>query len=98
MVSSLQSVEIGVHNRNNRESWVQVRKLARIFIHESYSGSTLYNDISLIKLMTPAVFDDTYIIPVCLDETGPSDTDYSLLDPQNKVTWLSGWGAQFYGS
>ena len=51
MVSSLQTVEIGVHNRNNRESWVQVRKFSRIFIHESYSASTLFNDISLIRLM-----------------------------------------------
>jgi len=97
LVSSLQSVEIGVHNRNNRESWVQVRKISRIFIHESYSGTTLYNDISLIRLMTPAIFDDTYIIPVCLDETTATDPDFNLLDPQNKVHWLSGWGAQFYG-
>jgi hypothetical protein len=85
-------VDIGIHNKNIKESWVQSKIASKVFIHESFNGATFANDIALIKLDSPVNLDGKYAIPVCLDETTPDDLDYNLLDPQLKTTWLTGWG------
>lgn len=43
-------VEIGVHNRNSKESWVQQRFISKLWRHEQFNSNTLANDITLIKL------------------------------------------------
>ena len=43
-------IEIGIHNKNLKESWVQTKIASKVFIHESFNGVTFANDIALIKL------------------------------------------------
>ena len=43
-------VDIGIHNKNIKESWVQSKIASKVFIHESFNGATFANDIALIML------------------------------------------------
>jgi secreted trypsin-like serine protease len=57
-----------------------------LFKHESYSSTTLYNDIAILKLSSPATLN-IYIQPACLptQSTSYPSTSYS--------SWAVGWGA-----
>jgi hypothetical protein len=43
-------VDIGIHNKNMKETWVQSKIASKVFIHESFNGATFANDIALLKL------------------------------------------------
>lgn len=43
-------VDIGVHDRNNKEEWVQTRNVSKLYIHQSFSMQNLKYDIALLKL------------------------------------------------
>lgn len=102
-------VEIGVHDRNNKEEWVQTRTVSKLYIHQSFSMQNLRYDIALLKLSvwfliffnlsllllfkSQITLDDTYIIPVCIDE---SNSTVPELEPQGKTGWLTGWGHEKY--
>lgn len=47
---SLYSIDIGLHDRVNKESWFFNRKVERVVIHEQYDDWTFHNDIALMKL------------------------------------------------
>ena len=82
-------VFIGVHDRNNMESWVQSQNAVKLFTHEYYNSNTVANDVALLKLDVPVNWDGLYAIPACIDETG-------TIDVSNKVAWLTGWGAEYF--
>ncbi|XP_066995254.2 venom protease [Anabrus simplex] len=57
-------------------------------VHESYERTTYENDIAIIKLQRPTVFN-SYIWPICLPPAGRNFT--------NETAIVTGWGTLFYG-
>ncbi|XP_077198874.1 transmembrane protease serine 2 [Paroedura picta] len=64
-------------------------KVAKIISHPNYDSETKNNDVALMKLRSPLMFDDT-IGPVCLPNPG------MMFQPEQRC-WISGWGAQRQG-
>ncbi|XP_028038913.1 venom protease-like [Bombyx mandarina] len=56
--------------------------------HPNFELSSYHNDIAILKLHRPAVFN-TYVWPICLP---PAD-----LDLTNEIATVIGWGTQWYG-
>ncbi|KAJ0172183.1 hypothetical protein K1T71_012156 [Dendrolimus kikuchii] len=56
--------------------------------HEKYDSKTYYNDVAILKLHRPAVFN-TYVWPICLPPPGMQMT--------NETAIVIGWGVQFIG-
>ena len=54
----------------------------QIFIHENFNFSLLKNDIALIRLKEPILFN-AYVSPICL-----TNTDF----PTNTSCYVTGWG------
>jgi hypothetical protein len=44
------AIDLGVHNRDLKESWSVTRKGAKVIIHPEWSSSEMKGDIALIKL------------------------------------------------
>ena len=44
------SIDIGLHDIINKESWYINRKVSRVIVHENYDDYLLHNDITLMKL------------------------------------------------
>jgi secreted trypsin-like serine protease len=84
-------VDIGVHNTQVKESWVQTRGVSVLKNHESYNPSLIKNDIAILKLDRSVTPDNKYVVPVCLPEVG-------TFDYQGKKGTVTGWGDQFYQS
>jgi len=82
-------MDIGIHDRNNHEAWGISHRVDLIRNHEQYSSATLRHDISLMRLANKLVFDNFYIIPVCIPN---GDEDW-----QNTNGWATGWGTLFSG-
>ena len=78
--------EIDCDNANNCNQKPQVIPIDKWFVHEDYDPkvSSQYNDISLIKLKSPAVFDQ-FVSPICLPfrETN---------EGPNQMFIIAGWG------
>ncbi|XP_003705965.2 venom protease [Megachile rotundata] len=62
--------------------------VSEIRVHPEYDSTSYANDIAIVKLHRPTVFD-TYVWPVCLPPVG--DTF------ENKSAVVIGWGMQYYG-
>jgi len=80
-------VVVGLLNmRDMYSSNVQQLTIERIFRHEGYSSTGLVNDITLIKLRTPARFTSS-VYPICLpDSSGRQDP------PVYSNVLIAGWG------
>nr|XP_039251938.1 plasminogen-like [Styela clava] len=76
------SVKIG-HNRGS-EPQMQMRKVLRYILHESYSKSKVKNDIALIQLKVPFQITD-YVRTACLPQP-----DYEV--PGESFCVVTGWG------
>lgn len=63
-------------------------KVVEIRQHEKFDLSTYRNDIAILKLHRPAVFN-TYVWPICLPPRG--------LDLDDEMAVIIGWGTVFYG-
>jgi secreted trypsin-like serine protease len=83
------AIDLGVHNRNMKEGWSLSRKAAKVIIHPQFNINIMLNDIAMIKLDKPVVFDNKYIIEACMPEAG--------LDVQSKTGWVTGWGSSRIG-
>ncbi|CAF0860061.1 unnamed protein product [Brachionus calyciflorus] len=86
-------VDVGVHNRSNKEPWTQTRSFSKLYVHEKFSMTNLQYDIALIKLSSKIELNDTYAVPICIDESNPTIPE---LEPQSKTGWLTGWGHERY--
>ncbi|XP_008559036.1 proclotting enzyme isoform X1 [Microplitis demolitor] len=62
-------------------------KVVDIKIHEHFNPSSYENDIALLKIHRPTIFND-YIWPICLPPQGMSF--------ENKNAIVIGWGSQYY--
>jgi hypothetical protein len=50
------TINIGIHNRYQKEKWVQTRSVARLFVYERFSIDTISYDIALIKLNVVLIY------------------------------------------
>jgi hypothetical protein len=58
----------------------QIVRVQRILFHPQYQPKTLQNDIALLYLENDIKYDDTHILPICLDENeaDPSPSDHCV--------------------
>ncbi|XP_044298088.1 transmembrane protease serine 2 [Varanus komodoensis] len=63
--------------------------VARIISHPNYDPATKNNDVALMKLQSPLLFNE-FIRPVCLPNPG------MMFQPE-QWSWITGWGARRQG-
>ena len=65
----MQKIVAGAHNiaKDEDSSW-QVRKISKLWPHEDYDSNEFTNDISLLKLSEPLVFNE-FVQPIKLAES-----------------------------
>ncbi|KAJ7994519.1 hypothetical protein DPEC_G00250320 [Dallia pectoralis] len=83
-------VVLGEHDRSSNGENIQTILVGKVFKNPKYNGFTINNDITLIKLATPAVLG-TRVSPVCVAE---ATDDFS--GGMKCVT--SGWGLTRYNA
>ncbi|OCT82166.1 chymotrypsin B [Xenopus laevis] len=89
-VGTRDKVVLGEHDRGSNVENIQSLAVAKVFTHPQWNSNTINNDISLIKLATPAVFSST-VSPVCLANIGE---DYV----GGRICVTSGWGKTRYNA
>uniref|UniRef100_T1J342 Peptidase S1 domain-containing protein n=1 Tax=Strigamia maritima TaxID=126957 RepID=T1J342_STRMM len=82
-------VRVGEHDLAKIEESEQEIRVSDVYIHPLYDSDTVDNDIALLKLSSPAQFDD-YVTPACLPE-------YSASLPVNQMCVILGWGKEGHG-
>ncbi|KAK1161875.1 chymotrypsinogen 2-like [Acipenser oxyrinchus oxyrinchus] len=83
-VKTSHRVILGEHNRASPAENIQVMSIAKVFRHPSYNPFTIKNDITLLKLSSPAVMS-TMVSPVCLAQS-------SDVFPGGMLCVTTGWG------
>ena len=76
------AVIAGRHHEKKDDAHQQVRNITKILIHENYVSDTIDEDLALMKVEPPFVFDD-YVSAACLP---------SSLVVDNTSCMSSGWG------
>ncbi|XP_053548707.1 chymotrypsinogen A-like [Bombina bombina] len=89
-VLSTDKVVLGEHDRGSSAEAIQSLAVSKVFTHPQWNSNTITNDISLVKLATPAVFGNT-VSPVCLANIGE---DYA----GGRLCVTSGWGKTRYNA
>lgn len=77
-------VYLGRQSQQGSNPNEQSRRVTQIINHPNYNLRTNDNDISLLKLSSPVTFT-TYILPVCLAESGSTFNS-------GTASWVTGWG------
>nr|XP_045620801.1 serine protease 44-like [Procambarus clarkii] len=81
-------VRVGAHNIHLAERTAQEFKVSRVVRHKDYDSRKLLNDVAMMTLDRPAVFNDV-VRPVCLDRSGNDYVD--------EFVTVAGWGSMFEG-
>ncbi|KAG8437802.1 hypothetical protein GDO86_008492 [Hymenochirus boettgeri] len=89
-VGSTDKVVLGEHDRSANTEQIQSLGIAKVFTHPNWNANTINNDISLIKLATPAVNKAT-VSSVCL-----ANIEEEFVGGERCIT--SGWGKTRYNS
>jgi len=89
LVASNYVWECGLHDRNNKESWVRRFPVSSVVRHENYNSRLIQNDIALFQLTTALTSYDQYILPACYPAAGTSH--------ENQQSWATGWGTLYSG-
>ncbi|CAH0718454.1 unnamed protein product, partial [Brenthis ino] len=80
-------ISLGKTNLIGANENPQEREVFKIIVHEHFNHRKLDNDIALLKLTTPVIFND-YIQPVCMWSDRVNKTV-----PIGEITgWVVGWG------
>ncbi|XP_057566757.1 chymotrypsinogen A [Hippopotamus amphibius kiboko] len=87
-VSTSHRVVAGEFDQGSNSESIQVLKIAKVFKNPSYSSLTTSNDITLLKLSTPASFSKT-VSAVCLPK---ASDDF----PAGMQCVTTGWGLTKY--
>ncbi|XP_018423264.1 PREDICTED: chymotrypsinogen A-like isoform X1 [Nanorana parkeri] len=64
-VTTSHRVILGEHDRSSSAEPIQTLSVGRVFRHPQYNSVSIINDITLIKLASPATFNNR-VSPVCL--------------------------------
>ncbi|KAM6223166.1 chymotrypsinogen 2-like [Rhynchocyon petersi] len=83
-------VVAGEFDQGSDAEAIQVLKIAQVFKNPKYNAFTTNNDITLLKLATPASFSDT-VSAVCLPN---EDDDF----PAGSLCATTGWGLTKYNN
>ncbi|CAG00821.1 unnamed protein product [Tetraodon nigroviridis] len=83
-------VILGEHDRSSNNENIQVMQVGQVFKHPNYNSYTINNDITLIKLASPAQLN-IRVSPVCVAET-------SDVFPGGMKCVTSGWGLTRYNA
>jgi len=75
-------VVVGEYDRTKNEGTEDTIAVEKIFRHPGWSPYTLENDITLLKLSRPAIFNK-YVMPACLPTTDPK---------VGSDCYITGWG------
>lgn len=67
----------------------QQRGVSRVIIHPYFNSINNNNDIALLELTFPVVFNN-YVMPVCL---AAANSDF----PPKTDVWVTGWGDIRFG-
>ncbi|XP_045389892.1 chymotrypsinogen B2 [Lemur catta] len=89
-VTTSDRVVAGEFDQGSDEENVQVLQIAKVFKNPKFSLLTVRNDITLLKLATPAQFSET-VSPVCLPS---ADDDF----PAGSPCVTTGWGKTKYNA
>ncbi|MEE6513438.1 hypothetical protein FKM82_021094 [Ascaphus truei] len=89
-VGSTDKIVLGEHDRGSNAEPIQSLAVAKVFTHPQWNANTITNDISLVKLATPAVITAT-VSPVCLANVGENYVS-------GRLCVTSGWGKTRYNS
>uniref|UniRef100_A0A3Q3LLH2 chymotrypsin n=1 Tax=Labrus bergylta TaxID=56723 RepID=A0A3Q3LLH2_9LABR len=90
-VRTYHNVVLGEHNKGyGSNEAIQKLKPAKVFTHPGWNPSTINNDISLIKLSSPARLGSN-VSPVCLAESSDNF-------PAGMTCVTSGWGLMRYNA
>ncbi|XP_020819327.1 chymotrypsinogen B-like isoform X2 [Phascolarctos cinereus] len=87
-VRTTDKVIAGEFNLGSDSDDVQVLEIAKVFKNQNYNSLTISNDITLLKLATPAQFQEN-VSPVCLPS---ADEDF----PSGTTCITTGWGKTRY--
>merc|ERR1712183_826791 len=72
---NIYTVVLGEHDASSRDGKEQFHKVVQL-IYNDFNTQTGNNDIALMKLAKPVVYND-YVSPICLPEQDlPTDADY----------------------
>ncbi|KPP66066.1 chymotrypsin-like [Scleropages formosus] len=77
-------VILGEHDHDSNSEAIQTMKVGGVFQHPSYNPFTIDNDITLVKLASPAILN-SHVSPVCVAETGDNF-------PGGMKCVTTGWG------
>ncbi|TNM97665.1 hypothetical protein fugu_013911, partial [Takifugu bimaculatus] len=83
-------VRLGDYERLRAEGTEVTLKVTKTFKHPKYNRRSADNDISLLRLETPAPLSD-YIVPVCLPGRHLAQR---VLNKNGTMTVVSGWGKE----
>ncbi|XP_046754126.1 serine protease filzig [Diprion similis] len=63
------------------------RNVKRVIVHRNYDPATFENDLAILEMETPVVFD-THIVPICMPDDGADFT--------GRMATVTGWGRLKY--
>ncbi|KAK1789754.1 hypothetical protein P4O66_015658 [Electrophorus voltai] len=89
-VRSSDFVILGEHDRSSNAEIIQTMQIKKVFPHPYYNGYTINNDITLIKLASPAKLN-IHVSPVCVAETSDNF-------PGGMKCVTTGWGLMRYNA
>ncbi|KAM8946865.1 chymotrypsinogen A-like [Pelodytes ibericus] len=92
-VTTAHRVVLGEFDRSSNAEPIQTKTVSRVFRHPNYNSNTIINDITLIKLTSPATFTDR-VAPVCVAVTNDVfnggercvTTGWGYVDASSRVT------------
>ncbi|KAM9316470.1 uncharacterized protein PAF06_007496 [Gastrophryne carolinensis] len=83
-------VRLGEYDRRTLEDTEQQISVSKVITHPKYDRDTVDNDIALLRLSQPAVYNK-YVLPICLPSQGLAQTNLTV---EGTETIVTGWGSQ----
>ncbi|XP_074520253.1 coagulation factor VII-like [Halichoeres trimaculatus] len=80
-------VVAGEHNTKVEEGTEQTIQVSEIIMHENYTKANADNDIALLRLASPIVYN-TYAVPVCMPTRALAERELWAV----RLHTVSGWG------